>query len=72
MCGCIDLTCAGGCGCGCSHNLKMHDRALRWEIAKVLMNEISQHKCNHTYCINRLADQVMEQAVQIVKGESNA
>lgn len=69
MCGCNDLICAGHCPCGCTHSVKSHDKALREQIARELENEITQHKCNHTYCINRIADEVLTLAVSIARGK---
>ena len=41
MCGCHDLTCIGGCGCGCTHTLKMHDYAVRREAEAHLRKQIA-------------------------------
>lgn len=48
MCGCNELTCAGGCPCGCLHTLQEHDRALRNQIALEIKEQIEHGE--HSGC----------------------
>ena len=60
MCGCHDLTCVGGCGCGCTHTLKMHDYAIRREaeahLRKQVAQEIEALMCDPSTCKDRRAE----------------